>query len=101
MNGAALNVSRRLRPKARLLWTSHGKVDPVVALAIGVAAEDDLASRPLRHDVGEAQGHDEFDRFIVAVPPVADPGAVEVRLIEVGPMIREGVSEGGHAGMQA
>ena len=48
----------------RLVWTSHGKVDPAVALGLGVAAEDDLANRPSHHDGGEEHGHDEFESFV-------------------------------------
>ena len=39
------------------------------------AAEDDLANRPSHHDGGEEHGHDEFESFVLAVPPLADPAA--------------------------
>ena len=60
-------------PGVRLVWTSHGRVDPAVALGLGVGAEGDLASRPSHHDGGEEHGHDEFESFVLPVPPVADP----------------------------
>jgi cobalamin biosynthesis protein CobW len=75
-------IRPHLRPSVRLLWTSHGKVDPVAALGMGVGAEDDLASRPSHHDDGEEHGHDDFESFVIALPPVADPAAVEVRVRE-------------------
>ena len=66
-------IRAELRPGVRLVWTSHGKLDPAVALGLGVGAETDLASRPSHHDGGEEHGHDEFESFVVAVPPMADP----------------------------
>jgi cobalamin biosynthesis protein CobW len=75
-------VRPHLRPSVRLLWTSHGAVDPLAALGMGAGAEDDLASRPSHHDNGEEHGHEDFESFVVAVPPVADPEAVEVLVRE-------------------
>jgi cobalamin biosynthesis protein CobW len=79
---AAVEAALRphLRPAARLLWTSHGRLAPSVALGLGVAAEDDLASRPSHHDDGEEHGHDEFASFVVPLPAVSDPEALEARL---------------------
>ena len=37
------------------------------------AAEGDLANRPSHHDGGEEHGHDEFESFVLPVPPLADP----------------------------
>jgi cobalamin biosynthesis protein CobW len=73
-------VRAELRPGVRLVWTSHGKVDPAVALGLGVGAEGDLANRPSHHDGGEEHGHDEFESFVLAVPPVADPEPLAARL---------------------
>jgi cobalamin biosynthesis protein CobW len=71
-----------LRPSVRLLWTNHGRIDPIVALGMGIGAEDDLENRPSHHDGGEEHGHDDFDSFVIAVPPIADPGEIETRLRE-------------------
>lgn len=73
-------VRPHMRPAVRLLWTSHGRIDPAVALGMGIGAEDDLDSRPSHHDDGEEHGHDDFESFVVELPPVDDPAAVEVRL---------------------
>lgn len=75
-------IRPHLRPSVRLLWTSHGRVDPRVALGLRMAAEDDLASRPSHHDDGEEHGHEDFESFVVALPPVIDPAALELRLRE-------------------
>jgi cobalamin biosynthesis protein CobW len=73
-------VRAELRPGVRLVWTSHGRLDPTVALGLGVAAEGDLASRPSHHDGGEEHGHDEFESFVLPVPPLADPADLAARL---------------------
>ena len=52
---------------------SHGRLDPAVALGLGVGAEDDLASRPSHHDDGEEHDHDDFESFVLDLPAVADP----------------------------
>ena len=75
-------IRHHLRPSVGLLWTHHGRVDPIVALGIGVGAEDDLHNRPSHHDGGEAHDHDDFESFVVAVPPIADAGEIETRLRE-------------------
>ena len=81
---AAIEAAIRphLRPSVRLLWTSHGQIDPVVALGLGAGAEDDLASRRSHHDDGAPHDHDDFTSFVLPVPPVADPALVERRLRE-------------------
>jgi cobalamin biosynthesis protein CobW len=73
-------IRAELRPGVRLVWTSHGKVDPAVALGLGVSAETDLANRPSHHDGGEEHGHDEFESFVLAVPPMGDPEPLAQRL---------------------
>jgi cobalamin biosynthesis protein CobW len=73
-------IRAELRPGVRLVWTRHGQIDPAVALGLGVGAESDLASRPSHHDGGEEHGHDEFESFVLPVPPVADPASVLDRL---------------------
>ncbi|HEU0216862.1 MAG TPA: cobalamin biosynthesis protein CobW [Stellaceae bacterium] len=75
-------VRPHLRPSVRLLWSRHGKVDPIVALGLGIGAEDDLQNRPSHHDGGEEHGHDDFESFVITVPPVADPSEIETRLRE-------------------
>ena len=75
-------IRAELRPGVRLVWTSHGRVDPAVALGLGVGAETDLANRPSHHDGGEEHGHDEFESFVLPVPPLADPEPLARRLRE-------------------
>jgi cobalamin biosynthesis protein CobW len=76
-------IRPHLRPSVRLLWTKHGSVDPAVALGMGIGAEDDLQNRPSHHDDSDEHGHDDFESFVIAVPPIIDPAAIERRLREV------------------
>ena len=73
-------IRPHLRPGVRLVWTDQGRIDPVLALGLGVAAEDDLASRRSHHDAAGEHDHDDFASFVLPVPPVSDPAAVEARL---------------------
>jgi len=75
-------IRPHLRPSVRLLWTNHGRVDPVVALGMGIGAEDDLQNRPSHHDDNDDHGHDDFASLVIGVPPVADPAEIEARLRE-------------------
>jgi cobalamin biosynthesis protein CobW len=81
LDRVAAAISPHLRPAVRLLWTNHGRVDPMVALGMGIGAEDDLLNRP-SHDDSNEHGHDDFESFVIDVPPVADPAQLEMRLRE-------------------
>ena len=75
-------IRAELRPGVRMVWTSHGKVDPAVALGLGMGVESDLTNRPSHHDGGEEHGHDEFESFVLEVPELADPEPLVGRLRE-------------------
>jgi len=71
-------------PRAvKIVETQEGRVDPDVLLGVAAAVENDLARRPSRHDAQEAHDHDDFDTFVVDLPPVADPAAFLARLAAV------------------
>ena len=73
-----------LRAGVHLVRSAHAKVDAVVLLGIGAAAEDDLAARPSHHDgVDGEHDHDDFESFTVALGPVDDAEALEARLADV------------------
>ncbi len=73
-------IRRHLRPGVPLLWTANGRIDPAVALGLGIGAEDDLESRHSHHDDGHAHDHDDFGSFVVQVPEVADAAGLDVCL---------------------
>jgi cobalamin biosynthesis protein CobW len=73
LEAAAEALSRRLRAGVRLVRSSHGAVAPVLLLGLAAASEDDLAARPSHHDLTGEHDHDDFESFVVACGPVADP----------------------------
>jgi cobalamin biosynthesis protein CobW len=73
-------IRAEVRPGTGLLWTEHGRIDPAFALGLGIAAEDDLASRRSHHDDGLPHDHDDFTSFVLEVPPVDDPAPLLRRL---------------------
>ena len=70
-------------PRAKIVVTEKGRIEPNILLGIAAAAEDDLAHRPSRHDAEEGHDHDDFDTFVVDVPAPKDAGAFVERLKSV------------------
>ena len=81
LNKADLVPSARLRavaaeiratvPRAvKVVETREGRIDAGVLLGLGAAAEDDLAARPSHHDLEGGHDHDDFDSFVLDVPPL-------------------------------
>jgi cobalamin biosynthesis protein CobW len=66
-------VRARLRPAVKLMRARDGAVAPDLLLGLAAAAEEDLASRPSQHDLDGAHDHEDFESFVVARGPVADP----------------------------
>ena len=68
-------------PRAvKIAATREGVIDPDVLLGVRAAAEDDLAARPSHHELEGEHNHDDFDTFVVAIPPASDPDALIDRL---------------------
>ena len=80
MGATEAALRRRLRPAVKLLRAAHGAVAPQVLLGLGAGAEDDLAARPSHHDREAGHDHDDFESFVVARGPVADPARFVARL---------------------
>jgi cobalamin biosynthesis protein CobW len=68
-------------PRARMVATAEGRIDPAILLGLSAAAENDLAARPSHHDAldGEHE-HDDFDSFVVRLPEIEAPDALLTRL---------------------
>jgi cobalamin biosynthesis protein CobW len=67
-------------PRAKIVVTQGGKIEPDVLLGLAAAAEDDLAHRPSHHDLEEGHDHDDFDTFVVDVESPNDASAFIERL---------------------
>ncbi len=68
-------------PRAvKIALTRDGAIDPDVLLGVRAAAEDDLAARPSHHDADGEHDHDDFDTFVVTIPPAPDAEGLVARL---------------------
>jgi cobalamin biosynthesis protein CobW len=71
-----------LRPKAKLVAARQAAADPAVVLGLDSAAERDVAARASHHDTLAAHDHDDFESFVVAVPPIRERKNFERALAE-------------------
>ena len=71
------------RAAARIVRSVRGRISPDVLIGLAAAAEDDLATRLSHHEMeGEEQhDHDDFESFVVAMPPIDDPRVLSQSLI--------------------
>jgi len=83
LTAAEAGLRQRLRPAVKLVRTHTAKAAPSVLLGLSAAAEDDLANRPSYHDGAEGHDHDDFESFVVARGPVADPASFLARVAQV------------------
>jgi cobalamin biosynthesis protein CobW len=75
-------VNEALGRGVKLIETAHGRIDASILLGLDAAAEDDLAARPSHHDAeGGDHDHDDFESFSLDLGPIADPEALERRLV--------------------
>ncbi|MDQ0455891.1 cobalamin biosynthesis protein CobW [Rhizobium paknamense] len=85
-------VSTRIARKPALIEAQNGEVPALVLLGLGAGSEADIGNRKshheLEHEALHASGephdhhhdHDEFESFVVALGPVADPQGFTDRL---------------------
>jgi cobalamin biosynthesis protein CobW len=67
-------------PRAKIVVTEKGRIEPIILLGLAAAAEDDLARRPSHHDDEEEHNHDDFDTFVVDLAAPNDAGTFVERL---------------------
>ncbi len=88
-------VAERIARKPTLIEAKNGDVPALVLLGLGVGTEDDIENRKSHHELehealhesGEAHDHhhdhDEFESFVMKLPPIADPAGFVERLKDV------------------
>ncbi|MCT6896668.1 MAG: cobalamin biosynthesis protein CobW [Commensalibacter sp.] len=77
-------IKKQIPKAVKILPLSHGKIEPEVILGIHAGAENDLQTRPSHHDgVDEDHEHDDFTSFVVNIPPVSSPKALENKLLQL------------------
>ncbi|HEX2148310.1 MAG TPA: cobalamin biosynthesis protein CobW [Pseudorhizobium sp.] len=70
--GAKERVVKHLPRAVKVVPAAHGMVDPAVLIGLGLAVEDDIENRKTHHDNELDHDHDDFDSFVVDLPPVVD-----------------------------
>jgi cobalamin biosynthesis protein CobW len=84
LDAAEQSVRACLRREAKLVATRQGAADPAVVLGLEAGAEHDVAARRSHHDGLAEHDHDDFESFVIALPPVADRQAIERALAAAG-----------------
>lgn len=80
---ARATIEAHIRPGVGIVEASHGALDPMVLLGLDSTAEDDLESRHSHHDDSGEHDHDDFESFVVTMPPVSSAAIVEGRIKEI------------------
>ena len=62
------DVKREARPQARILRIANGRAAPSALLGLGMAAEDDLATRPSHREDHDEHDHDDFASIVMRPP---------------------------------
>ncbi|MFZ0693058.1 MAG: cobalamin biosynthesis protein CobW [Alphaproteobacteria bacterium] len=73
-----------LRASVKLISASHAAVDIAVLLGLEAEVESDLSARPSHHDALPGHDHDDFESFVVALPPIVDKTILERALRAAG-----------------
>jgi cobalamin biosynthesis protein CobW len=80
---AQARVAGALPRSVKIISVADGRVDPAVLLGLGMASEDDIENRRTHHDLELDHDHDDFASFVVALPEIAEPGALATRIASV------------------
>jgi cobalamin biosynthesis protein CobW len=75
-----VKIAGALPRAVKIAPAREGAIDPAVLIGMNAAAEDDLSARPSHHDAQGEHDHDDFETFVIAIPPVGDPDALIDRL---------------------
>ncbi|MEM9681842.1 MAG: cobalamin biosynthesis protein CobW [Pseudomonadota bacterium] len=70
---AAEMVDTHLPRSVKIVQATNGEIDAQVMLGLGLAVEEDIDNRRTHHDGEDDHEHDDFDTFVLDLPPVAEP----------------------------
>jgi len=73
-------IGETLPRAVKVVEVQNARVPTSVLLGLGAAAEADLASRPSHHDAEAGHDHDDFETFIVDLPPLGSPQELVARI---------------------
>ncbi|MCB1993082.1 MAG: cobalamin biosynthesis protein CobW, partial [Geminicoccaceae bacterium] len=80
------NVAGQTGRALKIVHTTHGKLPADVLLGMDSATEDQIALRKSHHEMEHESGeehdhdHDDFESFVVSLPPLARPAEIEARI---------------------
>ena len=70
---ASAMVDTHLPRSVKVVQAANGEIDPQVMLGLGLAVEEDIDNRRTHHDGEDDHEHDDFDTFVLDLPPIAEP----------------------------
>jgi cobalamin biosynthesis protein CobW len=73
-------VAKETRPSVKALTATHGRLDPMLLLGLGAAAEDDIDQRWSHHDTEEDHDHDDFESIVAELDGAQDAGQITARV---------------------
>lgn len=80
VEGEVLKVAR---PGVGVMHACQGQLDPAALLGLGLAAEDDLKSRPSHHETEAEHNHDDFESFVMPGGEIDGPESLTTRLAKI------------------
>ena len=66
------DIAKIVSPAVGIIEAAFGIVDANIMLGLKAAAENDVANRVSHHDTEEEHDHEDFESFVVELPPVSD-----------------------------
>ena len=78
-------IESEKRPAARIVRCQSGQLPAEILIGLGARAEEDAENRRSHHEHEgvDNHDHDDFDSFVVAMPPIEDPRALSRTLIDL------------------
>ncbi|MDA0676232.1 MAG: cobalamin biosynthesis protein CobW [Proteobacteria bacterium] len=76
-------LGEHMNARTRVVTTTRGALDPLVALGLGMAVEDLIDGRRSHHDGEDGHDHDDFETFITDIPVLDDPAVLDERIANV------------------
>jgi cobalamin biosynthesis protein CobW len=68
------------RDSVKTVVASYGRIPSAILLGLASSAEDDIDQRWSHHDTEEDHDHDDFESFIVTLPPAVSPDQLMQRV---------------------
>ncbi len=77
---ARARIDRHLARPVKVVEAAGGDLEPEVLIGLGLGVEDEIAGRRTLHDDAGDHEHDDFDSFVVTLPPLSAPEEIAARV---------------------